>query len=170
MIKTATFSDDRVYRYTLTREWDEKLSTVAFIGLNPSTADQNMDDPTIRRCIGFARRWGYGRLLMLNLFGFRATRPKDLYAMYENSRVLAIGEMNHPVHIHGYLNQFNASLVIAAWGKCLNNHGAAFAHVSQGIRLSCLGRNKDGSPKHPLYLRGDCDPQPFNYSLASACN
>lgn len=163
MITAATFSEDRVYRYTLIREWDEKLPTVAFIGLNPSTADENLDDPTIRRCTGFASRWGYGRLLMLNLFAYRATKPSDLWAVHKAGKNLAIGELNHPIHIHGYLDQYCATLVIAAWGKCPTDQGAAFAHVSQKLRLDCLGRNIDQSPKHPLYLRGDLKPQPFNY-------
>lgn len=170
MKTTATLSEDRIYRYTLTREWDEALPTVAFIGLNPSTADENIDDPTIRRCIGFAKRWGYGRLLMLNLFAYRATKPSDLWAVHKTRRDLAVGELNHPKHLHEYLNQFNATLVIAAWGKCPVDQAACFLHVSQNLCFECLGKNIDGTPKHPLYIRGDMQPQPYNYSLASACS
>lgn len=76
MKKYATLSEDRKYRYTLTRIWDETKPKVMFIGLNPSTADETKDDPTIIRCINFAKSWGYGGLEMTNLFAFRATNPK----------------------------------------------------------------------------------------------
>ena len=74
----AGFSRCRRYRYWLRRDWDRALPQCAFIGLNPSTADAQTDDPTLRRCMGFARQWGYGSLLLVNLFGFRATDPAAL--------------------------------------------------------------------------------------------
>lgn len=74
---SARFSPDRVYRYDLVRDWDTRQQVVAFIGLNPSTADESEDDPTIRRCIRYARDWGYGGIVMLNAFAFRATDPRD---------------------------------------------------------------------------------------------
>ena len=77
MNSTATLSLCRTYRYSLTREWGSGLA-VLFIGLNPSTADETLDDRTIRRCIAFARDWGYARLHMANLFAFRATEPRDM--------------------------------------------------------------------------------------------
>ena len=76
--KSAILSDCRIYRYSLTRTWDVNKKYVLFIGLNPSTADENYDDPTIRRCVDYAHRWGYGGLVMTNLFAFRATLPIDL--------------------------------------------------------------------------------------------
>ena len=81
--KTATFSECRKYRYTLWRRWDGLFASgyAMFIGLNPSTADETNDDPTIRRCIGYARDWGYGGLCMTNLFAFRATLPKNMKAV-----------------------------------------------------------------------------------------
>lgn len=78
MKKSAILSDDRKYRYSLSRVWDESKNKVMFIGLNPSTADETEDDPTIRRCINFAKSWGYVGLEMTNLFAFRATAPKDM--------------------------------------------------------------------------------------------
>ena len=78
MIKSAEFSPDKVYRYELWRIWDEALPVCMFIGLNPSTADETVDDPTIRRCINFAKEWGYGQLVMTNLFAFRATKPAEM--------------------------------------------------------------------------------------------
>ena len=74
----AELSECGKYRYSLTRIWDETKPKVMFIMLNPSTADANNDDPTIRRCIGFAKSWGFGGLYVCNLFGFRATNPKEL--------------------------------------------------------------------------------------------
>ncbi len=73
MIKDAILSEDRKYRYILSRTWDETKPTVLFIGLNPSTADEKTDDPTIRKCINYAKCWGYGKILMANLFAFRNT-------------------------------------------------------------------------------------------------
>ena len=73
MIKDAILSEDRKYCYILSRTWDETKPTVLFIGLNPSTADEKTDDPTIRKCINYAKCWGYGKILMANLFAFRNT-------------------------------------------------------------------------------------------------
>lgn len=79
MQKEATISDDQIYRYKLSRTWDSTKPTILFIGLNPSIADETIDDPTITRCINYAKDWGYGTLLMANLFAFRSTYPKDIY-------------------------------------------------------------------------------------------
>jgi hypothetical protein len=141
--KGAEFSDDRVYRYTLWREWGNK--TVAFIGLNPSTADENIDDPTIRRCINFAKSWGFGRMVMLNLFAFRATDPRDMKACQE-----PIGPENDKT-LEGV--SYSSDLVVCAWGV----HGAHIDRgdevtgmlLRRGIELHCLGRTTKGYPKHP---------------------
>ena len=79
MEKKAIISKDKIYRYKLSRTWDSTKPTILFIGLNPSIADENIDDQTITRCINFAKDWGYGTLLMANLFAFRSTYPKDIY-------------------------------------------------------------------------------------------
>lgn len=149
--KGATFSPDRRYRYRLWRQWGAG-HTLVVIGLNPSTADEDVDDPTIRRCIGFAKREGCGRLEMLNLFAFRSTQPELLYRVDD-----PVGSENDDT-IAGVC--LTASVVIAAWGaekiaqdraervrKLLAEYGAP--------DLSCLGRTMAGSPRHPLYLRGD---------------
>ncbi len=78
MQRTACSSRCSHYRYSLSRTWNESLQRIVFIGLNPSTADAQHDDPTVRRCIGFARRWGYGGLTLVNLFAYRTTEPAEL--------------------------------------------------------------------------------------------
>ena len=78
---TADFSFCGQYRYTLTRVWSLERGLVLFVGLNPSTADAERDDPTVRRCVGYARRWGFGGVLVANLFAYRATDPRDLLAV-----------------------------------------------------------------------------------------
>jgi hypothetical protein len=141
----AVFSADRKYRYALWRTWDPGLARVLFVGLNPSTADACSDDPTLRRCIGFARDWGYGGILVGNLFGRCATRPAELRTVAD-----PVGEDNA-----AWLERLarEAARLIACWG----NHGAFMdrdRHFSAGRgALYCLRLNRNGSPAHPLYLR-----------------
>lgn len=151
---SAVLSPCRLYRYDLWRRWDADKGYVMFVGLNPSTADETNDDPTIRKCIGFAKRWGYGALCMTNLFAFRATKPKDMMAAQD-----AIGPDND--RTLKTLSQ-GASIVIAAWGKDGNHKGRDKQVMAMLPYLYCLKQNKDGSPAHPLYLRGDATPYPLN--------
>lgn len=150
MISTADFSGDLVYRYRLSRRWGDGPA-VAFIGLNPSTADETNDDPTIRRCIGFAKRWGYDQLVMLNLFAFRATDPADM------KRVLdPVGPENDKYLVR---EAREAGLVVAAWGV----HGSYHARDEEVLSILplppvALGVTKDGYPRHPLYVRADAEP------------
>jgi len=145
----ATFSPCRIYRYALWRAWDFQKPTLIVIGLNPSTADERQDDPTIRRCIGFAKRVGCGRYVMLNLFAFRATETKVMKAHLE-----PIGPDNDAA-IAGWA-AFGGSRIVAAWGV----HGAWQNRDTQvcrllkslDVHLECFGTTKDGYPKHPLYL------------------
>lgn len=124
-----------------------------FVGLNPSTADAEQDDPTIRRCIGFAKEWGYGELLMGNLFAFRATNPAIMAAADD-----PIGPDNDM-----WLNELaeEASLVIAAWGA----HPIATSRAQQVVEtlddVKCLGVTKGGHPRHPLYLPKTATPIDF---------
>ena len=146
----AILSADRNYRYVLSRIWDEKKAMVVFIGLNPSIADENIDDPTIIRCINFAKSWGYGGLFMLNLFAFRATKPSDMF-----NQVDPIGIENDK-YIEEYSNK--ADKVICAWG----NHGR-YMQRSQDIlnqidNAYYLKLNKSGEPAHPLYLKLELNP------------
>lgn len=155
MKRETIFSPDRVYRYTLWREWDELLnqSYCMFIGLNPSTADEVNDDPTIRRCIQFAKDWGYGAMCMTNAFAFRETNPKLM--------------MKHPAPVGPdndlWLSKIaqDAGVVVAAWG-CDGAHKERDKQVRALIpQLKCLKTTKGGHPNHPLYLPKNLTPIPF---------
>ena len=153
MEKSAILSADRKYRYVLTRIWDETKPTVVFIGLNPSTADEEADDKTIRKCIGYAKRWGYGKLIMANLFAFRSTDPSLLKRVED-----PVGPDNDS-YIQKCVSESN--LVIACWG----NHGKLLNRdkvlMDSLPNLVCLKRNKNGTPHHPLYLSKDITPMPY---------
>lgn len=142
------FSADRRYRYTLCRRWKPGERYVQFIGLNPSTADETLDDPTIRRLIGFAKQLEFPALCMTNLFAFRATDPRDMQVAKD-----PVGPDNDAV-----LEQVarNAALIICCWG----NGGTFLGRSSSVARmlrsaqcaLNCFGTTKSGAPRHPLYL------------------
>lgn len=146
---SATFSKCRQYRYVLRRKWSVGPPFI-LIGLNPSTADETKDDPTIRRCISFAKREGCGSLIMLNLFAFRATDPLVMKAQKS-----PVGDINTET----ICDICRDKCVVVAWGV----HGS---HMDQDRILmrelidahaivKCFGTTKAGFPKHPLYLRSD---------------
>jgi hypothetical protein len=151
--RRTVLSACRTYRYVLWRELDAGRPEYAlFVGLNPSTADETTDDPTIRRCKDFARRWGFGAVCVANLFAYRATQPAELKAApapvgRDNDRWLARVAAG-------------AGVMVAAWGV----HGS-FAGRDRAVtallgdRLSCLGVTKDGHPRHPLYMRRTAVPK-----------
>lgn len=144
----AYLSDDRRYRYWLLREWDISLPVVAFIGVNPSTADERKDDATIRKEIGFAKRWGFGAVLALNVGAYRSTDPRTWRKAWD-----AIGQYNSAEHLAGYIQHFRVSKTIAAWGKNGNYYSGRCDAIIRTIPdLHCLGRNSDGSPRHPLMI------------------
>jgi len=156
----ATFSFCRRWRYTLWRQWDpgSEKDYCAFIGLNPSTADEVQNDPTVTRCINFAKAWGFPGMWMLNLFALRSTDPKGLYAAvnpygpHENWKII------------WDIAQDNCAQVVVCWGA----HGAyqraghtlltmldpqwAGCTPGCGKQLKCFGKTKSRQPKHPLYL------------------
>ncbi len=151
--KGALVSGNGKYRYNLWREWEQpntaivKKSWCVFIMLNPSTADGQLDDPTIRKCVGFARLWKYQKLVVVNLFAGRATKPADLFKMDD-----PIGSHNSH-HIRETLD--DAGIVVCAWGI----HGGFMAQDKAvmglldeaGVTPYALGLTKDGFPRHPLY-------------------
>jgi hypothetical protein len=146
----AEFSDDAVYRYRLWRTWGSRPPLV-FVMLNPSTADGTIDDPTIRRCMGFAKREGDGGIIVVNLYALRATDPKAL-----RTHPSPVGPLNDQ-HIAEACR--SAEYIVAAWGAdpmapTRSRTVAAIARAA-GKPLVCLGRTRDGAPRHPLYLKGD---------------
>jgi hypothetical protein len=152
VIKDALLSDCGTYRYTLSRTWDESLPVVLWVLLNPSTADAELDDPTLRKGIGFAKRWGFGGVIFVNLFAFRATKPKNMRAADD-----PVGSMND---LHIFAAAGEAEKIVLAWGR----HGAHQGRDEDVVhrlracasgKLYCLGKNKDGSPRHPLMLAYD---------------
>ena len=149
--QSCEFSPDRIYRYVLRRTWDEAKPKVAFIGLNPSTADETTDDPTIRRCKNYAFAWGYGGLIMGNLFALRATKPKVMMA-----HTAPIGPENNY-----WLESLarDAEIVIAAWGVSGSHLKRDRVVLGFMPQMRHLGLTKAGMPKHPLYLKADTKPQ-----------
>jgi hypothetical protein len=157
VLKDAVISECGQYRYGLSRTWGHEL-ILNIVMLNPSTADAEFDDPTIRRCIGFARRENYGGIQVSNLFAFRATNPSDM-----KSTSYPVGPSNDQVLRSAlrYGRTFGAP-VLCAWGA----HGSYWRRdewfVQQakeiGTDLVHLGLTKAGQPKHPLYVKSD---QPF---------
>lgn len=150
----AVISEDQKYRYYLSRQWSESGKIVAFIGLNPSTADAKRDDPTIRRCINFARSWGGSKLVMGNLYAYRSTNPYIL-----NSVSDPIGLSND-----AWLDQIisESEIVVAAWGVHGTLHGRDIEVLDKyRSKLSYLKLTKNGHPSHPLYLSSSLIP--INY-------
>jgi hypothetical protein len=151
----ATISDCGKYRYHLWRIWDDELPILAFVMLNPSTADAKQDDPTIRKCIGFAKRDGYGGISIRNVFAWRATDPSELTKVDD-----PFGPKN-PITIQELETIQTPSKIIVAWGNRIytqhRNHKLHIAYRwAAGVALMghayCLGINQNGDPKHPLYL------------------
>ena len=150
--KGAIISECGKYRYQLWRIWNDQLPKVLFIMLNPSTADANEDDPTIRRCIAFAKSWGYGGLFVGNLFAYRSTNPSNLKKVDT-----PIGPWN-TAHV---ISMFNRSdKAICAWGN-----GQSPPNYFKGLlpKFYYLELSKDGIPKHPLYLKGNLQPKRYEF-------
>ncbi len=161
----AIFSPCRDYRYSLWRRWDMNAtpSYAMFIGLNPSTADETANDPTVTRCINYSKEWGFNSFVMTNIFALRATDPKVMIAHKSpvgNDNDKALQDIAR-----------NAGIIICAWGI----HGA---HMGRGSivssllnqrELMCLGTTNKGYPKHPLYLKKDKKPEKYILTIAS-CN
>lgn len=143
----ASFDETGHYRYALWRIWDDR-PIINFIGLNPSTADLTMDDPTIRRCIGFARTWGMGGIIMTNAFAFRSTDPEMLEFVDD-----PIGTGNDITLLEAAQQ---AERVVLAWGNYgeYRDRGKAVLNLLAPVdgKLSCFGYTKVRQPKHPLYL------------------
>lgn len=151
--KSATLSDCGRYRYRLERKWSDQASML-FIMLNPSIADASTDDPTIRRCVGFAKRDGCGGVVVVNLFGLRATDPDEISRSTE-----PFGPGNEAAQQSALDEaQEERSPIVCAWGASLSRQAdVRFLALARktGAPLMALGFTKTGHPRHPLYVRGD---------------
>lgn len=154
MIKSAVISECGKYRYELHRTWDESRPKVLFVMLNPSTADAELDDPTIRRCIGFAKTWGYGGIMVGNMFAYRATDPNELKNMPVDPEV---NDINHQVLMKMH---WAAKETVFAFGNPPVYRNLPMNGMN---RTYHLGLTKAGNPKHPLYLKGDTQMQEFEH-------
>jgi len=159
---TAVFSRCERYRYHLTRSWGPG-PRACFVMLNPSTATAEVDDPTIRKCIGFARRWGCGSIDVVNLWAIRSTDPAGVLAVDEPVGVGNDAAIEAAVE--------RSTIVVFAWGAHVNGllkrvgwqrvHQVREMVAHLGVRAHCLGTSADGSPRHPLYVPYETDLVPW---------
>ena len=152
---SAVLSADGRYRYELARQLSHDPVTVLFIGLNPSTATAAEDDPTVRREVAFARRWGFGRYVKANLYALRSTHPSELKGATDPVGPENAETLRRLVH--------HADRIVAAWGATALNSSAhsAGAWICSLEKTHCLGLTKGGQPKHPLRLRKDTPLMPL---------
>jgi hypothetical protein len=156
--RNAMFSPCRKWRYWLTRIWDDELPLCGLVGLNPSIADEKSDDATIRRCVSFAKQWGNGGMVMLNLFAIVATDPKRLVAGGED----LIGKENDRWLKH-YANRCDPMFV--AWGNLSKSSFRTRALAVRSILdepLWCLGLTTTGFPRHPSRI--EKEPMPIRFA------
>jgi hypothetical protein len=170
----AWLSEDGAYRYALWRCWDGTKAPLVFVMCNPSTANAEVDDPTIRKCVGFAKRGNYGGIIVVNLYAFRATDPAKL-----KSATLANGPDNdRALTTAMWVARESAATVIVAWGTAARDNGPRYemevdnlvvaAHWS-GVALQSLKIAKDGvTPCHPLMLPYSSQLQRFMWARKEA--
>lgn len=148
MIREAVFSEHKSHRYLLRREWDTKRPCMTWIMLNPSLADEFNDDPTIRRCVTFAEKFGYGKIMIVNLYSFITPYPETLWHMEE--------QINKDTDFYIKYAFEKAHIIIAGWGKlpkwANTRRDKIISLATHHKNLYCLKQNKDGNPAHPLYL------------------
>ena len=153
----AAFSRCRRWRYLLWRRWDASRPAANFLMLNPSTADERQLDPSCTRARVYAEKWGFGALIVTNLFGWRATDPEEMKAARD-----PVGRGNDEAILQA---AGEARLVVCAWGNHgshLERSGAVLALLAQKkVVLTFLRRNASGEPAHPLYLPGALHPLPW---------
>lgn len=154
-VSGAWFSEEEpraVHRYALWRIWASRHPLLIVGALNPSTADHRKNDPTVRRDISFAKREGFGGLIKLNAYAFRATDPKVMQAAADPHGPLNVESWRQSAEL--------ANVALMAYGIHGGTAGLSMAATLReaGCRIVCLGTTKHGHPRHPLYVRGD---QPF---------
>lgn len=155
----AVYSPCQRYRYALSHVWDDHVPYAVFVMLNPSTATAYAPDPTVARCIGYAKRWRHGGVVVLNLFALRSTDPQGLLACEdpsgtENDRIIAA----HAAQTDGVLCAWGGPYSPKALGKLVRLRAMRVKRLLAGRRLLCLATSKGGEPRHPLYLRGELLP------------
>ena len=174
MERSAIIDETGQYRYQLVREWEPADPRVLWIMLNPSTADGTEDDPTIRRCVGFAKAWGFGSIEVVNLFAFRATEPDDLMALLRYG-----GDAIGPENDDHILEAAEAcGIIIGAWGAhksagawdLADGRAASVCRLLSRRDINCLRITASGHPSHPLYLPGNLTPIPLNPHARMAAN
>jgi hypothetical protein len=152
----AIFDVSGRYRYSLWRAWSNDFPRMVFILLNPSTADEVKNDPTNRRCIGFARTWGFGSVEVVNLFAHRATDYRELFKVSD-----PVGEENNRFLVQAVER---SSTVVVGWvarGRLLGRDQEVLRLLADRKGVYCLGLTKDGLPRHPLYVRRDSVLVPY---------
>lgn len=174
----AEISRCEQYRYLLWRTWDEHKRVLIFVMLNPSTADGRIDDPTIRKCIGFAKRNGYGGIEVVNLFAYRATYPADLAAAWRHNTCKAVG-LDNDQYLIDRIGKSGKDVCLA-WG----GHGERYPervaqvmkivlryrtgdHTTRDCAPQCLGRTSSGQPRHPLMLAYTTKLEAFDTSTVT---
>lgn len=152
MDKGAHFSEDRQYRYALWRIWNENKPLVMFIGLNPSTANEHVDDPTIKRVMKLVGGWNYGGFYMMNLFAIVSSKPEVLVNHPD-----PLGDNDH------WLEKIaiECKMVLFAWGSFKQAKDSAEAVKKRFPGAYCLRKSKDGNPWHPLYIPAKTQPISF---------
>ena len=166
MTRGAYLTADQRHRLWLTRDWAHGPVRILWIGMNPSTADASEDDPTIRRMVGFSLREGAGGMMVLNLSTFRATDPAAMLAATDKR----CWETDW-LEIRDQVCDQRPQAVVACWGALRWDRPAlavpALTDLCARVRvpLVCLGRTKDGAPRHPLYVRADKPFEPFGGAL-----
>jgi hypothetical protein len=159
MYCSAELSPCEKYRFHLERRWDITKPVLCFVMLNPSTADAESDDATIRKCIGFAKRWSYGSISIVNLWSYRSTDPKALYLLgspaHESDDAFIVAKA------------LAADKVICAWGRHGDYRGRGRQVLAllraAGIRPHAIKVNRDGTPAHPLMLPYESALEPFGW-------
>lgn len=155
MESRAVVSPDGVHRYQLARIWDPTLPKLGWLMLNPSKADATVNDPTIRRCIGFAKDNGYGSILVTNLFAYRATDPRDLLTVVRSDLAKAVGPDNNAAIA---VAMGEVERLVIAWGAnaerpiLIDRARLILKAIKAHPRVSCLGLTKAGQPLHPLMV------------------
>lgn len=158
----ASFDASGKYRYSLHRRWHAGPRRVCFCMLNPSTADASRNDPTVRRCIGYAMDWGFDALEVVNIFALRSTDPGALRADED-----PVGPRNTAAIVRA---AGRSELVVAAWGVHggIGDRGAAvLRRLGGGFDVRCLGMTREGYPKHPLYLPKSAQLEPIRRELVA---